>query len=442
MNPDNAQPGPSRMVDDDGDDFQQEREPKCRSVYMITYSRADLQKVPTKESFAEIITEAFHRSGKARIKQYICSIEAHKDGAPHYHMCLKLDRQKKWKAVRKYLQDKKGIKVNFSDVYSNYYAGYLYASKEDKQFTLSDGHPNLSNPPRTENATAAKRQSSGCGRRRSFDALHLSEIIVRENIRTKKELLHLCHKQKSDGKRDLAVYVLSNIDKAVKNIETTWEMEEAEVDIQRSKRTRLEILHETLKATCNDSSCNWLQMAEETLQRNGVNVGEFANAIKDALTNGRGKKRNIMIIGPANCGKTFIFQPLRHIYKAFVNPATGSFAWVGVEDAEIIYLNDFRWNEKIIQWQDFLRLLEGDSVHFPAPKTHYSKDILLTADTPIFATSISAIRRYQNASMAQDETKMMEVRWKIFPFHHKISCEDMLDATPCGKCFSRLILEN
>ena len=157
MNADNGQPGPSRMVDDDGDYFQEEREPHCRSVYMITYSRADLQKVPTKESFAEIITEAFHRSSTARIKQYICSVEAHQDGAPHYHMCVKLDRQKKWKAFRKYLDDKKEIKVCFSDAYSNYYAGYLYASKEDKQFTLSDGHPNLSNPPRTENATDARR---------------------------------------------------------------------------------------------------------------------------------------------------------------------------------------------------------------------------------------------------------------------------------------------
>lgn len=263
---------------------------------------------------------------------------------------------------------------------------------------------------------------------------------MREKIKTKKDLLHLCQKQKSDGKRDLVIYVLNNIDKCVKMIDTTWEMEGAEVDVQRSKRTRIEILQETLQATCNDSSCNWLQMAKETLSRNGVNLAEFSHAIKDALTNGRGKKRNIMIIGPANCGKTFIFQPLRNIYKSFVNSATGSFAWVGVEDAEIIYLNDFRWNEKIIQWQDFLRLLEGDSVHFPAPKTHYSKDILLTADTPIFATSIRAIRRYQNANMAQEETKMMEVRWKIFHFHQQIPCEDMLDATPCGKYFARLIL--
>ena len=113
-----------------------------------------------------------------------------------------------------------------------------------------------------------------------------------------------------------------------------------------------------------------------------------------------------------------------------------------MEDAELIYLNNFRWNEKIISWQDLLRLLEGDSVHFPAPKTHYAKDILLTRDTPIFATSIGPITRYQNASLAQQETRMMEVRWKIFKFHPQISTEEMLEATPCGKCFAKLILDN
>ena len=445
MNSDNAEAGPSRMFlndDDDDDDFVNEPEPNSRSVYMITYSRADLQKVPNKEAFAEIITEAFNRSGAAKIKQYICCIEKHKDGAPHYHICIKLDRQKKWKAVRKYLDEKRGIKVNFRDKYSNYYAGFVYASKEDKEYVLSEGHPDLTNPPRTAAATEARRQSSARKRRRSFDALDLSELVVRENIRTKSELLRLAQKQKSDGKRDLALFVLNNIDKCVKIIETTWEMEAAEETVQRTKRTRMDILQEALLKDCPHTTCKWLQMAKQTLLRNGVDVSEFSASIKDAVMHGRAKKRNIMIVGPANCGKTFLFQPLRSIFNAFVNPATGSFAWVGVEEKEIIYLNDFRWNDKIIPWQDLLRLLEGDSVHFPAPKTHYTKDILLTADTPVFATSIAAITRYQNASMAQNETKMMEVRWKTFVFHHQISSDEMLDATPCGKCFAKLILEN
>ena len=47
--------------------------------------------------------------------------------------------------------------------------------------------------------------------------------------------------------------------------------------------------------------------------------------------------------------------------SSFRNPATGTFAWVGAEEAEIIMLNDFRWKPSIIAWADMLLLLEGDS---------------------------------------------------------------------------------
>lgn len=65
------------------------------------------------------------------------------------------------------------------------------------------------------------------------------------------------------------------------------------------------------------------------------------------------------------------------IYKAFWNPATGSFAWIGAEEAEIIHLNDFWWHPKIITWPQFLQALEGHTVHLPAPKNLCSKDIEL-----------------------------------------------------------------
>ena len=89
---------------------------------------------------------------------------------------------------------------------------------------------------------------------------------------------------------------------------------------------------------------------------------------------GRGKYRNIFIKGPANCEKTFLLNPLCKIYHTFCNPATSTFAWVGAEEAEIIFLNDFRWAAKIIPWHDMLLLLEGQTVHLPAPKCHYTKD--------------------------------------------------------------------
>ena len=72
------------------------------------------------------------------------------------------------------------------------------------------------------------------------------------------------------------------------------------------------------------------------------------------LEKDRGKYRNILLTGPAICGKTFILNPLNVVYKTFSNPASTSFAWIGVENCEILFLNDFRWSSQILAWHDML----------------------------------------------------------------------------------------
>ena len=36
-----------------------------------------------------------------------------------------------------------------------------------------------------------------------------------------------------------------------------------------------------------------------------------------------------------------------------------------------------------IQWHDFLLMLDGQLVHFPAPKSHNAKEIVFKIDTPV-----------------------------------------------------------
>ena len=99
------------------------------------------------------------------------------------------------------------------------------------------------------------------------------------------------------------------------------------------------------------------------------------------------------------------------IYKGFSNPATGSFAWIVAEDAEIIYLNDFRWHPKIIAWPQFLQALEGDTVHLPAPKNLRSKDIELSKDTLFFATSDAPLVLVKGGAMDCVNTEMINCGW-------------------------------
>ena len=174
------------------------------------------------------------------------------------------------------------------------------------------------------------------------------------------------------------------------------------------------------------------------MDSNGIDQNEFTTAVLEALSDGRKKGNNIMIIGPANCGKTFILRPLTEIFKCFVSPASGTFAWVGAEKAEVIFLNDLRWNERLMPWSDLLNLLEGLPVHLQAPKTHYAEDVLWSKKTPIFGTSSNRIRKYDGGVLNDIETGMMDKRWKYFEFSQVV--QSPREIKPCPQCFTNFLL--
>ncbi|CAH3176812.1 unnamed protein product, partial [Porites lobata] len=373
-----------------------------RVVYLITYSRADVVKFPSKESFSNAVLQAWQNFG-VRVVQWVTCIEAHHntDNAEtgqemnlyHYHMAIKLEKRVRWFQVRKYLDENFGIKVNFSDNHTTYYSAYRYVTKEDKDALHSPCHPDLTDvPPQTESAVATKKRKAKAkqqrrkSKKRGGDRLStfdVCQLVQAKSISSRLELVSLAAAQVREGKTALAEFIANRGSKAVDEaIQLAKEFAEAETRLNRSKKTRIELLEEELT--------------------------------------GEGKYRNVYIHGPANCGKSFIVSPLKVIYQAFSNPATGSFAWIGAEEAEIIYLNDFRWHPKIIAWADFLQALEGDTVHLPAPKNLCSKDIELSKDTPFFATSDAPLVLVKRGAIDRVNTEMMSCRWVFFHFWKQI----------------------
>ena len=178
------------------------------------------------------------------------------------------------------------------------------------------------------------------------------------------------------------------------------------------------------------------------MQRHTIMKDDFCSAVYTALAKGRGKYRNIFIHGHTNCGKSFILSPLKVIYKTFCNPATGSFPWLGAEDTEIIFLNDFRWHPKIMAWADFLQALEGDTVHLPAPKNVCCRDLELDNDTPFFTTSDAPLVLIKAGAIDSLNTRMMNVRWRFYHFWNQIPQVKQQELIPCGRCFAKFILNN
>ena len=443
-----------------------------RYVFLVTYSQADEQKIPTRRAFADTVVESFtSTSSELQVIQWCCCQETHKNGGLHYHLALKVNKYQRWMNSKRYLQDRYGINVHYSARHHNYFSAWKYVTKSDKDYIESQDHPDLNDypGPRTDAASRARRRvraynssnrasqldeadtldeeaesetSRPPKKKKRLTPFEVSEIIQSRTIKTVTELQALAQEQRDEGKTNLAEFLLSRSPRFVADLlKTSWDMYSAKETLARANKTRMELIEDVLQTDCTCSHPSvWRLAAEEVLINNEVDIHDFGEAVVDLLKNGRAKFKNILIVGPANCAKTFLLDPLTKIFKTFSNPASNSrFAWVGVEDAECIFLNDFRWNAEMIPWHDLLLLLEGQEVHLPAPKTHFAQDIHFNRDTPIFATSKDRLIYVKNGQVDVRETEMMNVRWKIFTFYAQIAQSQQRQIPPCQRCFAELI---
>ena len=165
-------------------------------------------------------------------------------------------------------------------------------------------------------------------------------------------------------------------------------MQNTQITLERQTKCQMDMIEEVSLASCAEG-CNgsWLKYADEVLTNKKLHLVVFGTAMRELLTLRHGKYRNIVIVGPSNCGKAFLLRSVESIFKTFANPAFDKYVCVRADDAEIIFLNDFRWSPELIEWKSLLLLFEGDQVRLPTPKNQFLCDINIERDTPVFATS-------------------------------------------------------
>ena len=102
--------------------------------------------------------------------------------------------------------------------------------------------------------------SKGKKRKMRMSSFDLSEIIIRKGIKTRSELLAYANQQKSQGKYDIAEFIVNRCPRVVAEVLTTaWEMNTAQEKLDRAKKSRIEILEEASQGECA-AGCNgqWL----------------------------------------------------------------------------------------------------------------------------------------------------------------------------------------
>ena len=128
---------------------------------------------------------------------------------------------------------------------------------------------------------------------------------------------------KNEGKKDLANFLLSRSQKSLSDLfaSTKW-LEAASGKIQRGNMSRMDLIEKAYQK--DDCVCEGL-CVKQVLVSNGVDPYVFADRICTLFSKERGKLRNVIIVGSANCGKTFLLRPLEIIFKIFSNCANDKY---------------------------------------------------------------------------------------------------------------------
>ena len=258
-----------------------------------------------------------------------------------------------------------------------------YIFKKDTNIFLSSNHPNLQeiSSPKTSKCLSALRRKlvhsshsvrnraeqegkTGPSKIKRLSNYDIYKFITGNNIQTADKFFCVARIQKDSDKKDLANYLLSRSQKPISDLfDAAKRMDAATSTMKKNQMSRIEILEEAFLKECICSR-EWFQCATQVLVSNGIHRFVFDDCICNLLINGRGKYRNIIITGPANCGNTFLLKPLEKTFQIFSNPPNEKYGWVGAENAEVIFLNDFHWTSDLIKWNDLLLLLGTPSTRY------------------------------------------------------------------------------
>lgn len=439
-----------------------------RRNHLVTLAQANPEQFPDEHSFAAAMVRAFTDCGRD-VTQWACCQEDHQGGGIHYHFVASIGGKncQRYEPVVERFKADHGVVVRFTKGCSGGYSrGYRYLTKEGMgRIAHSPDHPTLEQIQErgrrsascrdaflSKAAEAKKRRASepppprkgkqASGKPPRLSMQEVGDFVLRNSITTYAEFEKVAHDRRSNGDNDLFNFICrtkrANTEELITRMNSMRAVPEREAD---EKLTKMEKLERAGQGDCVEN-CDgkWRRYAEEILVANDMDVKEVAHCFKEALTVGRGKGINPNLVGPADCGKSFLVQPLEEIYKCFTSPTTGSFAWVELEGKEVIILNDLRWTQSLIPWDDFLRLLEGGTVQFRRPGNSYSAPLVISRSnsTAIFATGIDEIKHEFDSG----ETDMMKLRWKVFKFSKPVS-PDKVDrkCKPCPRCFHDFVMQ-
>ena len=409
---------------------------------------------PKRETFLKAVQEA-HAAAGTPIEEAAVFLEKHQrtdsegNRLVHLNALVRAKEPYSWRPVAQQLYLLHRMRVDFSEHIRTWRDGVMYgvAASEHK------GAEELDDEALQWPATAIPldqvlpgKFNAQKARHPRLSSLQAYDLCVVHKLHTPTEAWAKAHALDKEGDRGLLAFLLEH--KSVEEFlsKVNKALMSGEI-LRRQSLGRLGVLREASEESCScEEEGLWLRLAKQTLERNGV-AGAFQRQIYMALEKGRGKPRNIFLIGPTTCGKSWIIKPLSEIFRPYLIPDDGSHQLEAIFDCELIYLNEFEWTPDWLKWAHLKKLFEGEAISVGRPKTR-GMNCDYTGDAPIIGTCSAPIQLFikqgRNAVLNRYETDQMVSRVTYIYFTHSLQRgaeSDAIDCKVCRRCAAQLYLE-
>jgi hypothetical protein len=404
-----------------------------------------------REAFRELIVKV-HEECFSGLKVFETKSfrEPHENGQPHNNLLMRCNKPHRWLGPGKKLLADHKVLVSYAPHIRDWNAGVTYgcvASEHKPPERLDHQYTEWAAPGRQitkkEDVLPGKFLKSGFVRHTKLTPMNFLDLCRENNLQSEDAVYAFAAEREGQGDKAVMAFCMEHdvsyyVGKA--NVARS-----AQERVRRAGMTREAILREHFekkKCTCStEGRC--YNLMKDLLHMNGLD-GPFQKAVMTSLREGRQKGVNLCLVGPPDCGKSYLFKPLLGMFDTYTRPDGGTYQLETLVGKELIFLNDMEYDKSArdwMPWSYFKRFVEGEEGIAVARPKNRGGNTTFDADSPVFLTAPKEIALYRGKVKDEYETDQMSARLEYMYLTFQIPKDSRQKDKPCSHCGCKLYLE-
>ena len=168
-------------------------------------------------------------------------------------------------------------------------------------------------------------------------------------------------------------YLFKNRAKLSAMIDDIWRFEKVESLLAEARASRIDDLAKAKASACTCEG-KWISTVVGAFIQNGIPITEVCYDLYCALRDGRGETTPVIVFAGAHGGegKSMFLKGLVPTFGSefiFKGPVKGNYPFLGIDGSKVSFLDEWRFDEKVIPWSVQCLWYEGSPVPSPRPKT-------------------------------------------------------------------------